>query len=1102
MPSCPTCSQHVAFPNENRTSKGDSTDADFQLYQCGNPRCKNPVFYGCNGDCKSQQKRPRKETCYKNLKSLRQHLTSFHKKRAWDSSTSIPNSDEPPLLDTTPIEENFPDAICYFETEEDDHGPVAMDDTPILEMPSRTMEFFRQTVMLFGCFSAVCRLVVISMYQTSQSVLAKTGNPDNVSKDISLLFINISRLVMMNGDNENQILSEILVSLVDIIREMDSHVPKDEKLKKKIQQTYNLPVTPQDFMSKIQRPTNTCSLRSTIPTPTVEHTTNTEHGTCSPLEAISTALLLPLSQNTNDHNHERYQSLLRSTSYLKNRKLVPEQYVCTPMTTQNRPSVLVYMTLWSDGWDPNRSNKGNRSPVWTATGTFLFVELGQTDTPFQVSTELLCAGPGKESHAGFFEYLREEKISRWQTESGSLRAIPMYSHIHGGVVNVFVSLGFFLQDNPERRGVSELLNGNSNTHGIFGVACDFDNLSVPFCACKSCSDRLLPYIVKADWEADPTDMHCEACLGWSLDKLCTIGRYKERLAVDVPLGENEHGYNLTVGPGRLTFASLKKAWSLSITKYIEEGVWNTSQVSSYLKLFCMNEALIKRFVSESRDYINIREALNPESEVFLRSPEVRDSIRQKHLSNPTLFHKPKYPAVWDLVEIEDITETPMHLAMGSQKAVLKTTISYCTGRSKMEKFTKRCSRILLQLKKLRVDLAPVLTFKDDKFGGFVAENYSAVTMVIPWFSAVLQEDDMIPTVQDDAQDPEAKPVSTWTGKECSAWLKQRGQKSNLKAAEAKAKVTSFLEGPTEEIPEIVRNTAKEIDPKCVRYLLLMANSLFSTLMAKDLSLSPAKNRSQAMVALFLNVYEDLDSNLLPDRKKPVWRAKYNMLGLLRVPDHFMNFTYFRNLYEGGNIGEGMVKQLRKLCSHGVKKGWSKNMIQNYYLRRSLSAICTFAYAGSPEDPSPTAPPPTSLSSGILSKFRRYKNVDEVRLQMQYSNPISIVIGMGNNIPKFVFGIVVQHTKHRWHLYQVTPREEDSRDDVHGFKYYNVSISDRPMLLRKRSLPRFPNYRFHSFGLMLPDHWMVGKPDDQFQRYSFVAEDWEHMKSSDVWTRLI
>ena len=247
-----------------------------------------------------------------------------------------------------------------------------------------------------------------------------------------------------------------------------------------------------------------------LPIPLVVYKT-TEHAWCSPLEVISLALLSPLNKHALDHKNDRFQTLLQSMSYLEKRNLIPEQYRNSALNTNNSPILFVYFLLWSDGWDPNRSNKGYRTPVWTATGTFLFVELGITDKLFQVSMELLSAGLGKEEHTHFFEMLREEKLEKWQEPSGALQCKWIYSRKHNTTVRTFISMNFFLQDNPERRGVTELLAGNSNNHGIFGVSCEFDKLAIPFPACPKCCKRILLYLLTGDFHLDLTDWECQQC---------------------------------------------------------------------------------------------------------------------------------------------------------------------------------------------------------------------------------------------------------------------------------------------------------------------------------------------------------------------------------------------------------------------------------------------------------------------------------------------------------------------------------------------------------------------------------------------------------------
>jgi hypothetical protein len=64
---------------------------------------------------------------------------------------------------------------------------------------------------------------------------------------------------------------------------------------------------------------------------------------------------------------------------------------------------------------------GNRFPVWTATGTMMFVELGKKYNPYLVVTRLLLAsGSRKVDHAMFFELVAIQRKHAWEDKPGYL----------------------------------------------------------------------------------------------------------------------------------------------------------------------------------------------------------------------------------------------------------------------------------------------------------------------------------------------------------------------------------------------------------------------------------------------------------------------------------------------------------------------------------------------------------------------------------------------------------------------------------------------------------------------------------------------------------
>ena len=218
---------------------------------------------------------------------------------------------------------------------------------------------------------------------------------------------------------------------------------------------------------------------------------------------------------------------------------------------------------------------------------------------------------------------------------------------------------------------------------------------------------------------------------------------------------------------------------------------NATKTKASLKVLCCNDGIQKRFIKEAHHYINVRESVKANAAGSFEEEELQQYVKM----HPDLGNQlPKHPALWSLHDILDITEKPMHLMMGSIKAILRSLLKFTTCRDRQQEFIQRCYEVLKTVSEVRVDLMPVLRFKNDKFGGYVAENYSAMAMIIPWMSHILEEECMVPSITCAVPDVLLKPYEKWNGKECKAWLKQRGHKgcSKLDAAGAKSAVAVYL----------------------------------------------------------------------------------------------------------------------------------------------------------------------------------------------------------------------------------------------------------------------------------------------------------------------
>ena len=920
-----------------------------------------------------------------------------------------------------------------------------------------------------GYYPAVCRLVCRAAFSCKDTG-KRVADSGRIPTTWVLLFLNIALLVTGMSKTNQSTLSEILQFLLSFLPEaMLAILP--------------IPCTLPGFLSKIKNRTNTNAFHSLLPIPYSHFNAETEHAFCKILEVVPQAMLLPPLESDKDV-HPRYQSVVHSLQFKEQREKI------RPLENEtNEPKIMAYTTIWSDGWDPNSSNKGNRYPVWTATGTIVFVELGLNDTPYLVVTQLLASGPGKADHNEFFESMAFQKENDWEDQQGCLIPYRCYSKHHKQSVIVYFVVGFFLQDNPERRSACGLLAGNSNLHALFGVSCHFGLLKVPFAACSRCRDHVVTYLKKMDWSVDCTRC-CGDCLSWSIDRLCVEGKYVKPL-IEIELQPYEPGYHLIHGPGRLSFEDCQAAWDLALRKFTKDGVWSENDCKRYLKMFCFNDKVVDQFIERARMYLKLQEANDPYTTAFEDNNEI-ETILIDSTANPTLYLPPKSPGIFRLTCIDDITETPMHLAMNAEKAVLKTTFTYTTARSQSPEFTKRCKTLLSLIKEVSVNFLPVLTFKDAKFGGFVAENYAAVTMILPWLSRILEEKDMKVGHQEEPPDPTVKPYLNWNGKECKAWLTSRSipKVSSLSKQEAQLMVKRFLEGPLADVPPLVRNLGREMDPSVMRKLHHMTQMMFSGLFATDLNGTQGKNRSMAFARNFLSLYEEIDHCLLPNRDKPIWLAKFNMLGLLRAPTHFQRHELVRNLHEGGLHGEGIVKILRKLCPTGIRPGWPLNLNDSFYRMNVVASLRKVVEVKKKMDRRISVLNMTGMTEFDNRKFRRYKSKCYVELYLQRGVPLSVVIYLEGE--DYIVGAMISQVNKLFFVI-IELDINDGWQDPDGFEYFSVRTTGEEMEVSDKSRLFIPGVSYHSCGILLPDLWgsetapLPG--EDQYYRFSLLNANW-------------
>ena len=240
-----------------------------------------------------------------------------------------------------------------------------------------------------------------------------------------------------------------------------------------------VPTTAENMRRHHFNRTNSASTVRTLPLPEVVRIEGTKMGSVTIADGVCHAMLMPPQDHDMSAAHPRWGSLAVCSEVAR----AIDSFLPVPdHLDTTRSSVLAFLNIWSDGWDPNRLSKSNRGSVWSLTASItLFRLVGAGPVPFSVVNQLLCCGDEKEDHDKCFRKLLLEINSDFRTPEGKLKPHlaslrttvgrrDSKDHIHFSMedVTLCVALGAAPMDNPERRASACLLAGNSLSHAMFG----------------------------------------------------------------------------------------------------------------------------------------------------------------------------------------------------------------------------------------------------------------------------------------------------------------------------------------------------------------------------------------------------------------------------------------------------------------------------------------------------------------------------------------------------------------------------------------------------------------------------------------------------------
>ena len=997
--SCPHCASVGYLKMYPQQPFQEAVVYDCKVLTCGR------LSYFCNGQCRTLNepnsvfKKAQYIKSYKTQERLVLHLNRYHPSAATNIDANTETDDE--------VVNNLCDVDTHL-VGQPMVPPVVMHSSMSLVHNSNSLSMTR---FINWCFHfttvfATRKLLCLASYQkTDHDSLTGSVNVDSLQ-----MFLSISRIVVTFTWDNQQHLSTLLRMVWQFLPHINSSwMP--------------IPITVNQFQRHILNRQNQNSLMSLIPIPKVTLMSDNDHTYCHLAEVLGYATFFskPTGYSMVEPKH---QQLVHS--------LYVQQFIAQVMLVRSSrdDNVLCLSLFWMDGYDPNRSTKGNRKGAWAGTQTFILADL-KDQKVYYVDTLLFASGPGKgskkEDHSIVIQQMVADKTMCYHLD-GSPKPLKLRSMFHDKrIVDFYVLTIAGLMDNPERRADYGLLQGNSKLHGYFGMSCAFSKLDRPFPACPQCAKLVTDIVSHKKWDQVPFDLDCPDCYGWSIDKVIEQGTYLSWFPPP-PNSELAPGRQFFFGPGMLTNEKLLQAWQYAIARFAVDNTWNVGETKDYLKIHCINDDLQCKLIEQCRQYMDYVEHINDP----LQTEEwFAQEIACNLLLDAQFYDLPRPPPAWHLCPLQFACETPMHLQMNFVHFNASFMFDWAKERGKGAVLIRQARPLFENAQQLHVAGLKIILFKTDKFGGYVAENWRAFANIAPWVFTFLEDQSMMPPPPVAVPDPETVDVGRWMKGQLMAWLHVRRLTvaKELRKPELAIVVRRYL--LSSSCPKAIGEAApRVVSATTIRKMHLQVSRYCQSLMATDLTGKLAENRTTAHAMVYLSLMDTAYKTMHGTLECNLWMQTYTLLGILRAPTHFRDYLWVRSLYEGGDMGEGVVKHLRPLSPTGVKMNWSFHVVEGYYRRLTLSFLQQFL---TPENQI------SDRSKIDHRRFVRYGTRADLQDKMENGIVLSILILEDTSSRRLIIGSMIVQFKQQY-LCEYSLSNQPIFEDKLGFVYFKLDMT--------------------------------------------------------------
>jgi hypothetical protein len=636
----------------------------------------------------------------------------------------------------------------------------------------------------------------------------------------------------------------------------------------------------------------------------------------------------------------------------------------------------LYITEWSDGFEPSLSIKGNRGSCWIKTVTI--------SPPPNKLHSLSHTYPIALGHDGDNHEEVEEKFAAELLSFGCGESMDFYHGTLKRDVRVHLELFVSLQDQPERRSANYIMLGTSCYTARWGLALDFVAVASGIPACNNC----LALMLRQTSTVGEIPTQCGQCVNWDTDVnngLLDFSPPEHYPVEQVPTSGK-------LSPKRLTYDVMMAAVERAHSGVVSRG-WSFNNMKSYLRVHGLNaEAIsaISECAMKCRSYKSLLDA----AEGGVVGPELA-AMEEEREQRPELFRMWKFPSLWVRgVQLSQHIDVVMHLLF---LGVIKTTIQkiqqWTKERGKHTAFLTYSKGIFESVQKLGLDWCRCVPYKTGKLGGWVSENYLGAARLMNWFYG---------SIDDIASDPvfvePDRPMNRWTKPNNQGWLGSRGLDTTGNADQLRLRVLEYIQQPGGPPPEKGPQGGEVANVHAVVEAL---KAMVSRLMCRWVTESHVQDVDRH-IKLFLNAFEVFDSAMRCAEDTPTWISSYNFICLTNLPSVLREFGPLRNLWEGAGQGEKILR-LVKPTWIGLRKNWQMNMLDRLLRQTAMGRLqskvemkddemkwMTEDVNDESDDEEETE---IKLSADIFRGnrlLRRYKNEADVRRHFELRHPLSIV----------------------------------------------------------------------------------------------------------------